>query len=179
MQTGKTIAKRRERPESDSERERVRKKNRNKKLVAAGAVIVFTGALIFLSVKAFSEWYKWVSKKEEVIIVQREPGVEIIDDLTGRRAEKVSSRVKEFVAELEEEFSAAGRKVVRAHIPEGKMREVDLEVEGFSGVIKVSLDRNAAVSAEDAGRMLKYLEEQGVAGAEYIDVRIERKGYWK
>ena len=39
--------------------------------------------------------------------------------------------------------------------------------------------RWAVVSAEDIVRMKKYLEEQGVVGAEYVDVRVEGKGYYK
>ena len=105
--------------------------------------------------------------------------MEVIDDETGRRAEKVSARVKELIYNLEEEFVLKELKVVRAHIPVGKVREVDLEVEGFTGLVKVSTDRNAAVTAEDAARMIAYLRGQGVESCEYVDVRLERKAYWK
>ena len=43
----------------------------------------------------------------------------------------------------------------------------------------MSVDRNAAVTAEDVSRMIGYLKGQGIEGCEYIDVRIERKAYWK
>ena len=54
-----------------------------------------------------------------------------------------------------------------------------MELEGVTGVIKVSLDRGAAVSAEDGERMLKYLEGQGINEFQYVDVRVARKAYWK
>ena len=87
--------------------------------------------------------------------------------------------MKEYIANLEEEFSALGYKIVKAHVPVGKIREIDVEIEGFQGLFKISLDRNAAVSAEDAVRMLNYLIGQGIRNCEYVDVRIERKAYWK
>ena len=116
--------------------------------------------------------------------MEREPSVEVIDERTGKvfdgsEERKLSAKMKEYIANLEEEMVAQGRKVTRARIPADKIREVDVEVEGFTGVIKVSTDRNPAVSAEDAARMLKYLEGQGISEVTYVDVRVERKGYWK
>jgi hypothetical protein len=179
MQAGKTIAAKRERLEADSERERARKVIRKRKALAVLAVILLAGALLFLAFRVFQEWVKWVSTREETIVIEKEPSIEVIDETTGKTAEKLGSRVKEYIANLEEEFALLGRKVVRAHIPVGKIREVDVEVENFSGAIKVSLDRSPAVSAEDAVRMLNYLTGQGIGSCEYIDVRIERKAYWK
>ena len=179
MQAGKTIAVKRERLEADSERERARRAIRKRKVIAIAAVILLGGLLLYLAVRVFQEWAEWAAKREEVIIVEKEPSVDVIDESTGKVANGLSSRVKEYVANLEEEFAILGRKIVRARIPIGKIREVDVEVEGFAGFIKISLDRNEAVSAEDAVRMLKYLEGQGISSCQYIDVRIERKAYWK
>lgn len=181
MQAGKTIAAKRERPEADSERERVRRTIRKRKVLSIFVVICLGVAMIYLGVRAFTEWIKWMSVREEVVVVEVEPSVEVIDDDTGRRANlsEMSSRIKELIYNLEEEFTLKEMKIKRAHIPTGKMREIDLEIEGFSGLIKVSTDRNAAVSAEDAARMVAYLKGQGIENCEYVDVRIERKAYWK
>ncbi len=179
MQAGKTIAAKRERLEADSERDRVRKVIRRRKVMAILVVILFSGLLFFLSFRVFQEWAKWATMRQEVIVIGKEPSVEVIDETTGKTAENLSSRIKEYIANLEEEFAIIGRKIVRVHIPVGKIREIDVEVENFIGVIKVSLDRNPAVSAEDASRMLNYLEGQGIQSCEYIDVRVERKAYWK
>ena len=184
MQAGKTIAAKRERVAPDSERERVRRVIRRRKILSLFGVVAFAGVLIFLGVKAFQEWVKWATNREEVIIVEREPRVEVIDERTGKvfdgsEGRKLSVKMKEYIANLEEEFAGLGYKVTRARIPADKIREVDVEVEGFAGVIKVSTDRNPAVSAEDGVRMMKYLEKEGIGDASYIDVRVERKGYWK
>lgn len=178
--TGKTIAAKRYKPESDSERERVRKSLRRTKFLKVLTVVVLVGLLGFLSVRIFREWYRWATIKAEVVEIPKEPSVEVIDERTGKKAE-LSTRIKELIANLEEEFAIRGYKVVQVRIPADKTREIDLEIEGFSGVVKVSTDRNAAVSAEDGARMLKYLAEELSEDdkIEYIDVRIERKGYYK
>ena len=35
------------------------------------------------------------------------------------------------------------------------------------------------MSVEDADRMIRYLEGIGKVDFEYVDVRVEGKGYWK
>ena len=184
MQAGKTIAAKRERVEADSERERVRRVLKRRKILAIMAVILLAGAMIFLAVKAFQEWAKWVSNREEVVILTPEPSVEVIDERTGKvfsdsaddPAGRLTSTMKEYIVNLEEEFALVGLKITRVRIPADKIREIDVEIEGIKGIIKVSTDRNPAVSAEDALRMVKYLEGKEF---EYIDIRIERKAYWK
>lgn len=181
MQAGKTIAAKRERMAPDSERERARRTIRKRKVLSVIAVILLAAAMIYLGVRAVSEWIEWLSHKEEVIVIEKEPTVEVISDKTGKLAEEneLSSRVKEYIANLEEEFVLLERKITKVHLPVDKIREIDVEAEGVTGIIKISIDRNPAVSAEDANRMLKYLEGQGINEFEYIDVRVERKGYWK
>jgi len=177
--TGKTIAAKRNKPESDSERERVRRSLKKTKIAKVTVVALMIGLLGFLSVRAFREWYEWATTREVVVEIPKEPTVEVIDEKTGQIAKSLSSRTKEYIANLEEEFALKGYNVVRAMIPADKTREVDVVVEGFAGVIKVSVDRNAAVSAEDGARMLHYLESEGITDVSYVDVRVERKGYWK
>ncbi len=179
MQAGKTIAAKREKTESDSERERARRAIRKRKVIAVTGVILLGASLVYLGFRALQEWIRWASTREEVVVVEKEPTVEVIDDATGKRVEKLTSRMKEYIVNLEEEFKLLGKKVTRARIPQDKIREVDVEIEDFSGIIKISIDRNPAVSAEDAVRMLKYLDEEDEDDVEYVDVRIERKAYWK
>lgn len=179
MQAGKTIAAKRERPESDSERDRARRAIRKRKIIAVSGAILLGASLIYLSFRAFQEWIRWASTKEEVIVIERVPSVEIIDDETGKKAETVTSRIREYVVNLEEEFALRDMKIKRVRIPKDKIREIDVEVEDFSGMFKVSIDRNPAVSAEDAKRMLKYLDEEDEDDVEYVDIRLERKAYWK
>ena len=43
---------------------------------------------------------------------------------------------------------------------------------------KMNIDREPAVSAEDAKRMVNYVTERNIK-PEYIDVRVKGKGYYK
>lgn len=43
----------------------------------------------------------------------------------------------------------------------------------------MNIDRSVEVSVEDAEKMLKYLDEHDLHPAEYIDVRLEGKAYYK
>ena len=43
----------------------------------------------------------------------------------------------------------------------------------------MTIDRDTAVSVEDGDRMLRYLKENGIEVFEYIDVRVEERGYYK
>ena len=47
------------------------------------------------------------------------------------------------------------------------------------GYVKFTLDRDSAVSVEDADRMYRYLSGAGIAEYTYIDVRLPGKAYWK
>ncbi|MBR3204468.1 hypothetical protein IKF81_02170 [Candidatus Saccharibacteria bacterium] len=179
VEAGKTIAGKRGRPESDSERERVRKKYKKQKILSVFVAIGLGALLIFLAVRAFQEWFRWISNKEEVIVIEREPRTEVVDETTGQSTTKLGSRMKTYIVNLEDEFTNLGYKMTRVRIPADKAREIDVEIEGFSGFVKIYIDRNPAVSAEDAVRMMKYLENQGISEVQYIDVRVERKGYWR
>ena len=187
MQAGKTIAARRERMTSDSERERVRKTYRKRRLTAFFAALLLGAVMIYLGVRAISGWVGWMKEEKKTTAVVKNPTVEVINENTGKKfddnaaqaSEKLSSRMKEYIADLEEEFYLLGYKITRARVPADKMREIDLEIDGVIGFIKVSIDRNAAVSAEDGDRMIKYLAGQGITEFSYIDVRLPGKAYWK
>ena len=132
-----------------------------------------------MTIRAGAEFFKIITKKEEEETEEISPTIEVIDEETGVSA-KISSRMREYIANLETELGLKGIKVIEARIPRGKLREVDLTLEGFSGSFKVSLDRGIGVTAEDIERMIKYLEEEGVEEeVEYVDVRVERKAYYK
>ena len=46
-------------------------------------------------------------------------------------------------------------------------------------IIMDTIDRDSAISVEDADRMLRYLSGEGISDFTYIDVRIDGKAYWK
>ena len=170
---GRTIAAERDRPESESERMLNRKKVHSRKLISG---IVVIAAMVVVGLILGLELRKFLSQKEETLTVMSyEPKVKIEDeDAQG----VVTVRMREFVGRVERDFSDLGYKVTRAVIPLGKIREVDIYLEGRTEFYKLNIDRGSAVSAEDAVAMLRYLTENEIEAA-YVDVRVEGKGYWK
>ena len=90
----------------------------------------------------------------------------------------MTERIKEYVGRVERDFRDAGYTATKAIVPAGKMREVDIYVEGHPEYYKMNLDRGTAVSVEDAVRMIEYLAKGGI-NASYVDVRIAGKAYYK
>ena len=131
-----------------------------------------------MSLRAGAEFIKIISRQEEVEEVEINPTIEVIDEATGVTA-KMSARLREFIANLETELRERGLTVTQARIPVGRLRGVDLSLAEFTGTFKVSLDRGIGVTAEDIERMIKYLRERGIETVEYVDVRVERKAYWR
>ncbi len=174
MRVGRTIAEERERLESESERiaEREKVKNRQTRTVLIFAIlVVVVFGLVILGIKSLAETpLTNVGTKD----VKYEPSVEIIDE----SGIGITNRTREFVGMLEQDFADLGYKLVRAAVPAGKRREVDVHVDGVPYYIKMNLDRGSAVSAEDADRMIKYLALKGFVPG-YLDVRVEGKAYFK
>lgn len=179
IESGRTIAGKLDKPKSDSERTRAKKYYQRKKLTAAAIVVILGGFLVFMTVRAGKEFFEFIARKDEVETKELSPSVEVIDEGTGTSA-KMSSRMREFIANFETELSKHDLKLAQARIPIGKIREVDFTLEEFQGVFKVSVDRGIGVQAEDIARMIRYLrEEEEIDEVEYVDVRVNRKAYWK
>lgn len=175
MRLGRTIVAEREKTESESERMQARHKQKVRKYVTIGVVLM---ALVVVAV-AISVVLPEMLKTEEVEEVVREefaPTV-AIEDASG--ADLVTARVREYVGMAEADFKEKGLTVVRVVLPAGKTREVDFYLEGRGEYYKFNLDRGTGVSVEDAERIVRYLNENGVSGIEYVDVRVPRKAYYK
>ena len=80
---------------------------------------------------------------------------------------------------VENALKAYGYQPVKAVIPVNGIREVDIYLDGRPGYLKTTIDRGSGVTAEDADRMLRYLEGQGITTFEYIDVRIDGRAFWR
>ena len=173
LRVGRTIAGEWERQESESERLMARKKERNKKIVKVLLIVAVLGVIATIVV---IEITTWAGNRERVEAARTAivPTVEVIDEAGAG----VTSRMKEYIGVIERDFAELGYTVDRAVVPAGKSREVDVFLEGRDYYIKLNIDRGTAVSAEDASRMIKYLEEQGLKPG-YIDVRVKGKGYYK
>ena len=104
-----------------------------------------------------------------------EPSVKIIDENTGNH---ISARAKTFIARLERDFSALGYSIDHVVLPFQKAREISIYLAGRNEHYIVSIDRSSATQAEDAERMIRFLDEQGIT-ASRVDLRIEGKAYYK
>lgn len=173
MKVGRTIAQEWERQESESERLATRKKQKTRKILRLFSVLAVIG---ILAVVAGMEFNGWLDRREKIEAAKNtpQPTVEIIDE----SGSGITSRMKEYVAVIESDFSDLGYSVNRAIVPAGKNREIHLFLNGYGYYLKFNIDRGTAVSAEDADRMIRYLTERALT-PEYVDLRVEGKGYYK
>lgn len=104
-----------------------------------------------------------------------EPTVPIVDESVGTGA---STRVKVFVARLENDAKEKGLAVDHVVLPFQKAREILVYFTGRNEYYKMSVARNSAVQVEDAERMMRYLDSKELA-PEYVDIRVEGKAYYK
>lgn len=185
MKSGRTIGEKRERLETASERSAAHKKMKSKKRLR----IIFTtlGFIVAIIVVfwLFSAASGGNGEGEpstiSVITIPYTPTIEIVDEDTPTSAssEHLTSRMREYIGQIEADLREFGIIPVKAVIPTGSIREVDIYLEGHNGFVKTIIDRGAGVSAEDVDRMLRYLAENGINDFQYIDVRIDGKAYWK
>ena len=174
MRINRTIVGERDRQEKASERMQARQKAKTKKIMS---VMITVGVLLVLFILAVMTVREWLRPPEVTVVAEEEyaPTVEITDeDSSGY----VTEGIKRYVGRVERDFKDLGYTVTRAIVPAGKMREVDIYVEGRPEYYKMNLDRGTAVSVEDAVWMLKYLSERGISPS-YVDVRIAGKAYYK
>lgn len=182
FQMGRTIGAERERLETANERTAARKKDKKRKARRIGLTIfgflALALTLIFLCFLFVGngEPNSVSTKIEEEVTT--EPTIELIDEDTTAGG-RISNRMRSYVGQAEQDFRDAGLKPIKAVVPTGSVREVDFYLEGYTGFIKLHIDRDTAVSVEDAERMLRYLAGQGINDFQYIDVRISGKAYWK
>lgn len=157
-------------------REQADKKNQRRKTAFLILGVVGTVLTLLVIAKGFNSLQEILTTQEAQRKVKSvQPTVDIINE---QSTEKVSSRVKTFVARLEESFIDAGAKVDHVILPAGKAREVDVFLKNREERYRMNLDRGAAVQVEDALRMQKYVDEHGVK-VEYVDVRVDGRGFYK
>lgn len=173
VRVGRTINGEFERQESESERLAARKKQKTKKIIRVVTLLVVVVGVAIVVAMEVSVWFSNRVKEEEAAkIVQ--PTIEVIDEAgTG-----ITSKMREYVAQVEQDLKEQGLKANRAVIPAGKMREVHIFLDGYDYYVKMNIDRESSVSAEDVKRMIAYVSEHDLH-PEYIDVRVKGKAYLK
>lgn len=183
LKTGRTLSAKRERLETSSERTAIWQKARKRqKLRLFLTIIIFLiaiSAIIYLVIFIMKgrETGNDTPDNNPAPAVVYKPTIEIIDE--DSPTSQITSRMSEYIGQAEVDFREQGLIPIKAVIPTGAIREVDFYLDGKPGRIKMIIDRDTAVSVEDAVRMLRYLENQGITTYEYIDVRLPGKAYWK
>lgn len=174
MKRGQTIVAEREQVESESERlqerKRIRRKRRNS-VISAVVVLGALGVLAYITGKNAMVEYETGKRREEEYVIK----AEIVDE---DNRGQVSTRVKNYIAQLEQDMRDLGYIITQVTLPTGTSRELYVDVEGIETYLKVNTDRDTAVTAEDADRVLRYLEEKELKPA-YADIRIEGRAYYK
>ena len=109
------------------------------------------------------------------------PGVQIVDE-SGVSPEQgsaiVGTRLLGFLGKVVAQAESRGYTAIKATLPQGTTRQVDVSFEGVATRVKFSIDRGAGEQMEDADRSLKFLQSKGT-GAEYIDVRVPGRAAYK
>ncbi|MBR0488319.1 hypothetical protein IJJ39_01430 [Candidatus Saccharibacteria bacterium] len=185
LRSGRTIAEKRERLETASERLAAHKKIKREKTTRT--LVVMVGFLVIVGIIGLiasvfinhSSDDPESSSSSSTITVPYAPTIEVIDEDTGSSTAHITARMKEYIGQAEVDFRELGYTPVKAVIPTGAIREVDFYLSGHTGFIKLIIDRETGVSVEDADRMIRYLEGQGITDYQYIDVRLDGKAYWK
>lgn len=182
IKSGRTIGEARERLETANERALARKKDKKKKALR---IIFTTLGFIILAIILIILCFNFLNREEsepvrettEITIYN--PTIEIIDEDASATGGKITSRMREYIGMVEADFKDLNYTLTKAVLPTNSIREVDFYLEGYTGFIKMTIDRDSGVSVEDADRMLRYLAGQGISDFSYIDVRIDNKAYWK
>jgi hypothetical protein len=151
-----------------------RKKQQRKNVLIVACVLIIIAAVGIV----LGNYISGKAAEREAALVKEnpvEPTVAIIDENAGNN---VSSRVKDFVANLESDVINTSLKIDRVILPANMARELRIYLSGRTEFYKMSIDRGSAVQAEDMERMVKYLDENGIT-PEYVDLRVEGKAYYK
>ena len=110
-----------------------------------------------------------------------EPSIQIIDE-SGISIEQGSTvaggRLLGFLGKVVAQAESRGHTVVKASLPAGTTREIDVYVDGQSTRLKFSIDRGAGEQFEDADRSMKYLASRGIT-PQYIDVRVAGRAAYR
>lgn len=110
-----------------------------------------------------------------------EPEVKIVDN-TGIQTQgnKVlaSNRFLGFIGQVIGDFTELGYRATEISLPANTTRQIVVTLQDVPYVIKMSIDRPVGEQTEDAKRSIVHLQQRAIA-AEYIDVRVSGKAYYK
>ena len=170
FQMGRTIGEKRERLETANERAAARKKDKKRQAVRTYSTVA--GFVVFISILGLLCFLFFGSGAPAPVEPPQEeisyaPTVDIIDEDSSSGGE-ITNRMTAYIGQAEHDLRDLGYKPTKVIIPTQTIREVDFYLEGYTGRIKMHIDRDTAVSAEETDRMLRYLAGQGINDFEYI-----------
>ncbi|MBR3231007.1 hypothetical protein IKF73_03230 [Candidatus Saccharibacteria bacterium] len=179
--TGRTIGEKRERLETANERAAARKKDKLKKSLRVAFTIIGFIILVVILIGLYFGFRGAKTQLDELNSPssQLDSKIEVIDEASNSTDHHLSSRMVEYINQVATDLKELGLTPVKAVVPVDSIRTVDFYIDGYTGFIKTTIDRGAGVTAEDAERLIRYLNEQGINDFEYLDVRIDGKAYWK
>ena len=164
----------------DSERLEAHKKGKQHRIWRIIIVtMLFVVGIGLVVVAGYRIWGQQGEVLIETVVVPYKPTVTVVDENAGDMQGQLTARMSEYIGQVESDLRELGYIPTKVVIPNGAIREVDFYLEGYSGRVKMTIDRGAGVSTEDTDRMIRYLVGIGRGDFEYIDVRVEGKGYWK
>lgn len=181
---GRTIGEKREKLETANERAAARKKDKRKN--ARRIAFVTIGFVVCIAILVIIAVFFF--KKSDSLLPDLDPSnaqmtydptIEIVDEESSATEGKITSRMREYIGQVEYALKELGYTPLKAVIPLNSIREVDFYLDGYEGYAKTVIDRGAGVTAEDIDRTIRYLEDQGTTDFEYIDVRVKGQAYWK
>ena len=109
------------------------------------------------------------------------PKVQIVDE-SGVSPEQgstiVGTRLLGFLGKIVAQGEGRGYTAIKAALPQGTTRQVDVYFEGLTTRVRFSIDRGAGEQMEDADRSIKFLQSKNTS-AEYIDVRVPGRAAYK
>lgn len=110
-----------------------------------------------------------------------QPSLQIVDE-SGVRVSSgqlvASNRFLAFIGKLLAAANQQGMTITKVTLPLATTRQVELTTLGKVTKYKVSVDRSAGQQVEDISRIIKYLDQRGLAPA-YVDVRLQSKAFYK
>ena len=183
IMSGRTIGERRERLETKNERIAARKKDKKKKALRVSFTLIGFAilALILIIISAIlihSSQSEPIEVVEEEVVTDYQPTIEIVDE-NATTESQITNRMRSFIGETETHLRERGYQPSKAVIPSGSIRLVYIYLNGYTGYVKYTIDRDASASAEDTDRLIRYLAGQGTNDFEYLDVRIPGRAFWK
>lgn len=91
----------------------------------------------------------------------------------------VSDRFLQFIGRSVGYYSSWDLTVTRVELPPGTSHQAWFWLESVGYPIKMTVDRPAGGQAEDAKRAIAYLASSGQTPAEYLDVRVASRAFYK